>query len=84
MPKMVLIGSGVGLVKGVIYMVTWKFKSCPRCGGDLFLDRDIDSWYEQCLQCSYRNDLRNILDTPQQLGRKQKEPVRARGPRLKH
>jgi len=42
-------------------MRAWKFRSCPRCGGDLFLDREIDnSWHEHCLQCSYRHELRNI------------------------
>ena len=35
-------------------MVMWKLKSCPRCGGDLLIDKDlIDGWYEQCLQCSF-------------------------------
>jgi ribosomal protein S27AE len=38
----------------------WKLKGCPRCGGDTFLDRDLDSWYEQCLQCSYRHELKNV------------------------
>jgi len=37
----------------MIYMVSWKLKSCPRCGGDIFTDRDYYGWYEQCLQCSY-------------------------------
>jgi ribosomal protein S27AE len=41
-------------------MVTWKLRSCPRCGGDLFLDRDIYSWYEQCVQCGYVRDLKSI------------------------
>ena len=29
------------------------FKSCPRCGGDLFSDRDIHGPYIACLQCSH-------------------------------
>ncbi len=41
-------------------MVRWKLKSCPRCGGDFFIDRDLDGWYEQCLQCSYRVELRTL------------------------
>ncbi len=41
-------------------MVRWRIKSCPRCGGDLFMDRDMDSWYEQCLQCSYRVELQPV------------------------
>ena len=40
-------------MKEVIDMAMWNFKSCPRCQGDMFLDRDQDSWYEECLQCSY-------------------------------
>jgi hypothetical protein len=23
----------------------------------LFVDRDLDGWFEQCLQCSYRREL---------------------------
>ncbi len=38
-------------------MVVWKLKSCQRCGGDLYIDRDLDSWYSQCLQCSHWREL---------------------------
>lgn len=34
-------------------MVMWKIKSCPRCGGDLFLDIEEQTWLEHCLQCGY-------------------------------
>jgi len=34
-------------------MVMWKFRSCPRCGGDIFIEGELDDWYEQCLQCGY-------------------------------
>ena len=30
---------------------------CPKCGGNMYLDRDYIGWYEQCLQCSYMKDL---------------------------
>jgi DNA-directed RNA polymerase subunit M/transcription elongation factor TFIIS len=30
---------------------------CPKCGGNLYLDRDYNGWYEQCLQCAYLIDL---------------------------
>ena len=43
-----------------MYMSRWKSKACPRCGGDMFVDRDLDSWYEQCLQCSYRMELKPL------------------------
>ena len=41
-------------------MVKWKARSCPRCGGDMFIDRDLDFWYQQCLQCSYRVELKPL------------------------
>lgn len=48
-------------------MVMWKIKSCPRCGGDVFMDRELDGWYEVCLQCSHRNELRNITEAEKPL-----------------
>ena len=52
-------------MKGVIYMVMWKPKSCPRCGGDMFIDRGMDGWCEQCLQCSYRSELKSMAELNQ-------------------
>ncbi|MBI2329500.1 MAG: hypothetical protein HYU85_07725 [Chloroflexi bacterium] len=44
-------------------MPKWKLKSCPRCRGDIFIDRDLEGWwYEQCLQCSYRSELKNLAE----------------------
>ncbi len=42
-------------------MVLWKLKKCPRCHGDLFLDKDTDGWYEQCLQCGYRRGMKALV-----------------------
>jgi len=47
-------------------MVWWKFKSCPRCDGDMFIDRDLYGWYEQCIQCGYARDLRSTVKLEQQ------------------
>ena len=34
-----------------------KFKGCPRCKGDLLVDRDYwQVWYEYCLQCGFQRD----------------------------
>jgi ribosomal protein S27AE len=41
-------------------MVRWRLKGCPRCGGDVFIEKDLDNWYEQCLQCSYRVELKTL------------------------
>ena len=35
----------------------WKLKGCIRCGGDVFIAKDTDGWYQECLQCSHRRDL---------------------------
>ncbi len=36
----------------------WSLKSCPRCQGDMYIDRDEDGWYSQCLMCAYRIDVK--------------------------
>jgi DNA-directed RNA polymerase subunit RPC12/RpoP len=41
-------------------MLKWVLSSCNRCGGDMFIDRDADGWYEQCLQCSHRRELNQL------------------------
>ena len=50
-------------------MTRWRLKSCPRCGGDLLVDKDLDNWYEQCLQCAWRKELAPV--------RPYREPVAA-------
>ena len=54
-------------------MAIWRPKSCPRCGGDLFLDRDLEDWYEQCLQCSYRHELKSIAEFKKQPAQRERE-----------
>lgn len=54
-------------------MVMWKLKSCPRCAGDIFINKDLEGWYEQCLQCSYRRELKSLAES------KEKEPAKAKG-----
>ncbi len=38
----------------------WNFRKCPKCGGDLFIDEDIDQSYEVCLQCGYERELERV------------------------
>jgi hypothetical protein len=40
----------------------WKYRACPRCGGDIFMDRDEGGWFESCLQCGYRLELESVYD----------------------
>ena len=39
----------------------WRLKSCPKCGGDVEIDRDEWGWYEQCIQCGCLRDLQNVI-----------------------
>lgn len=43
----------------------WKLKSCPRCSGDMFFERGMDSWYMKCIQCSCESELKDIADFKQ-------------------
>lgn len=38
-------------------------KSCPRCKGDVWVDRDEYGWYKQCIMCGYMRDLKDIRVT---------------------
>jgi hypothetical protein len=53
-------------------MGIWKLKNCPRCRGDMFLDSDMDGWYEQCMQCSYRKELKTLVELREKIGQTKK------------
>jgi hypothetical protein len=38
-------------------VVVWSLKKCPRCRGDIFIDKDTERHYEKCLQCGYEREL---------------------------
>ena len=56
-------------------MGKWKISGCPRCGGSLFVDNDMDGWYEQCVNCSYRNELRVSVNPSKKPATKKKAPT---------
>ncbi len=58
-------------------MTMWRLRSCPRCSGDMFIDKDIYGWYEKCLQCSYQHDLKELAEFKKQEARGEREPVKA-------
>ena len=35
----------------------YRLKNCPRCSGDLFLDRDEYGWFEMCIQCGHMRSM---------------------------
>lgn len=41
---------------------TSRERRCPKCGGNLYMDKDYHGWYEQCLQCSYMKDLEVVYE----------------------
>jgi len=53
----------------------WKLKGCPRCGADLFFERDEYGYYEQCLQCGYLHDLNGMAELKKQPAEQKKELV---------
>ncbi len=40
-----------------------RLKCCPRCKGEVVVDRDHHGWYEQCLYCGYLRDFESIAET---------------------
>ena len=44
----------------VVEVTHWNLKGCPRCGGDTFIDRDLDGWYESCLMCGYSGSVPRV------------------------
>ena len=34
-------------------------KTCPRCRGDIYVDKDAYGHYAECLQCGFSRDLPN-------------------------
>ncbi len=67
-----------GLGEGSEMMVLWKFASCPRCKGDVFITFDAEGWYEQCLLCSHRRDLKDLNEF-----KKPKTTIRKTKPRTR-
>lgn len=33
---------------------------CPKCGGNIYVDNDIEGWYEECLQCGHTTELMEV------------------------
>ena len=63
-------------------MVTWKFKGCPRCKGDIFIDQETDGCYEHCLLCGYVREIETATfaskdkdDAEKKESRRVKQPV---------
>ncbi len=53
----------------------WKLKGCPKCNGDIFLEKDVSGWYERCLQCGYNRDMLSVVEVRELSSGKKKELV---------
>ena len=47
--------------------VKMLFKGCPKCHGDLHVDRDLYGTYIQCFQCGFMLDMADILEAKRSL-----------------
>ena len=45
-----------------MYRAHWRLKACPRCNGDMFIDRAIED-AEVCIQCGFRKYRRVVHNT---------------------
>ena len=45
-------------------------RKCPKCGGNIYLDKDYCGWYEQCLQCSHTCYLETVVEVRGPMSRK--------------
>ncbi|MFC1989542.1 hypothetical protein ACFLVW_03135 [Chloroflexota bacterium] len=55
----------------------WKLKSCPRCRGDIYIDKELYGWYELCLQCGYLREMPGMAEAHQHSNKERKEePVK--------
>ena len=52
-----------------------RLKGCPRCKGDVVVERDQWGWYEQCIQCGYLRDLQNAVEVKQQEAHKRRREM---------
>jgi len=46
--------------------VKLKLKSCPKCNGDVMVDRDEHGWYEHCMQCGHMRDIESLIKSHEQ------------------
>jgi len=49
---------------------------CPRCGGNVFVYRDLHGWHEQCLQCSRIWYLDSVVESRDKVGVTGREEAR--------
>ena len=57
-------------------MAMWKLKGCPRCGGDLLIEKELlYGWYEKCIQCSFSRDFPELAQFKEQSDLSREKPI---------
>lgn len=51
----------------------WNMKRCPRCQGDVYIDEDMGSCYEKCLQCGYEREMARVSTVKSNVEKESKE-----------
>jgi ssDNA-binding Zn-finger/Zn-ribbon topoisomerase 1 len=42
---------------------------CPKCGGNVYLEKDHFGWYQQCLQCGFTQNLGKFIEVAVKSGK---------------
>jgi len=50
-----------------------KSMQCPKCGGKMFFYTDLESWYAECVECSYRYNLVDKANSIEALSQSEKD-----------
>ena len=50
----------------------WRLKGCPRCRGDMQLDRDRNGRHEWCLQCGHQTYIKDTVMASRRTGEKKR------------
>ena len=64
-PKMPLPWDRIQMEKALIHLSSrsQSLIICPRCRGNLVIDRDIDGYHRRCVQCSFQVDMITPIDS---------------------
>ena len=68
------------LNRGLAIKQGFTRKRCPKCGGNIFLDRDLRGWYEECLQCGRTSDLPDLVEVGAKASKDTLEEARVYSP----
>jgi hypothetical protein len=61
-------------------MSKWILGGCPRCHGDVYIEKDNEGSYERCLQCGYVRQVTGIVGMYGKTPETTEEPGKANQP----